>query len=281
MIAAGFRAMGTTVAVTAADDAGIETTRLLFAQIEDRLSRFRPESELSRVNDAVAPVRVSAMLADVLALAAELRSRTGGLVDVGVGRDVDRWGYDRTFEDVPEQMASAPGEGTPGGWRLEGRTLVRSPGTSIDLGGIAKGWACDVAVDRGLADLVAAGGDVRSAHPEAAVEVADRHGDVVATVGLGRRALATSSIAHRRWVVGGEEAHHIIDPRTGRPAVTPVVSATVVAATATEAEAGAKAVLILGADGLAWASRQPWIEGALVVWEDGAVYATPDLELAA
>jgi thiamine biosynthesis lipoprotein ApbE len=66
-----------------------------------------------------------------------------------------------------------------------------------------------------------------------------------------------------------------------RPVETPIVSATVVAETATEAEAGAKAVLILGVEGLAWAATQPWISGALAFWEDGSVYATPGLGLVA
>ena len=70
----------------------------------------------------------------------------------------------------------------------------------------------------------------------------------------------------------GREAHHIIDPRTMRPAITPVVSASVITETAAEAEAGAKAVLILGADGLKWADSQPWIRQAVVVWHDGSVY---------
>jgi thiamine biosynthesis lipoprotein len=76
-------------------------------------------------------------------------------------------------------------------------------------------------------------------------------------------------------------AHHLIDPRTGRPADTPILSATVVAGTATEAEAGAKAVLLLGEDGLSWAADQAWIEAALAVWHDGSVFGTKGLKLAA
>jgi hypothetical protein len=54
----------------------------------------------------------------------------------------------------------------------------------------------------------------------------------------------------------------------------------VTATTATEAEVGAKSVLLQGADGLVWASQQDWILGALVVWHDSSVYATKDLEVA-
>jgi len=65
------------------------------------------------------------------------------------------------------------------------------------------------------------------------------------------------------------------------PVDSPVLSASVVAATASDAEAGAKAVLIHGADGLAWADARDWVNSALVVWDDGSVYATRDLEWAA
>lgn len=283
MIAGCFRAMGTTVAVTTAGDAGLEATRMLFADLEATLSRFRPESELSRVNDTGArSVQVSHRLADVLTVAAGLRDRTGGLVDVGVGAEVVAWGYDRSFELMPDRVGSAPPPaGPPGTWSIQGDRLTRTPGTRIDLGGVAKGWACDLAVEGGLASMVSAGGDVRSVLPEATVDVLDPAGRVVARVMLGAAALATSTTSRRRWMAGDVAAHHIIDPRTGRPARTPVVSATVVAATAVEAEAGAKSVLLRGAAGLAWAEDQSWIDGAIAVWEDGAVYATVGTELAA
>ena len=65
------------------------------------------------------------------------------------------------------------------------------------------------------------------------------------------------------------------------PSVGPVLQASAITATALEAEAAAKAILLQGADGLAWADRQPWIRGALAVWRDGSVYATTGLEMAA
>ena len=282
MIAACFRAMGTTVSVTATDEHGVEATRALFVDIESVLSRFIPTSELSMANASTAPsVRVSPKFAQVLNVAAELNRRTDGLVDVGVGAEVVAWGYDRSFEAMPDVVAASPPPLPGGWWELDGDTLTRPPGTAIDLGGVAKGWTCDLAVERGLALMVSAGGDVRSAIDSATVDVADPAGTVVATVDLGHGALATSSTARRRWTAGDRPAHHIIDPRTGDPATTPVVSATVIASTAAEAEAAAKAVLIRGADGLAWADEQPWIGGAIVIWHDGAVYAITGTELAA
>lgn len=282
MIAATFPAMGTTVAVTASDEEGVAATRAWFEEVEQCASRFRPTSELSRLNDGRDPaVPVSAMLAGLLAAADAMRRRTRGLVDPAVGGDVVRWGYDTTFAEVRDRASVADRDAETPPWIVSGGTVCRAPGVRLDLGGIAKGWTADRAVERGLAAIVSAGGDVRSAHPDAEVQVLGPDGDVVATVGLGRRALATSSVSRRRWSVGGRTAHHIIDPRTGAPAVSPIVSATVVAATAVEAEAGAKAMLLHGLDGLAWAAAQPWLDGGIAVWADGSVFATTGLEVAA
>jgi thiamine biosynthesis lipoprotein len=226
-------------------------------------------------------IELSPLLSELLGAASEMRHRTDGLVDVGLGAALTAWGYDRTFEEVTDRRTAPRSMLQPPRWGLDGNTLVRRPGVGIDLGGIAKGWTCDRAVEEGLATLVSAGGDVRSSDPEAEVEILDPWDTVTAVVPLGVGALATSSTTRRRWRMGETVAHHIIDPTTMAPAVTPILSASVLATTAVEAEAGAKAVLLEGADGLAWASRRPWIRGALVVWHDGNVYATKGMEVAA
>ena len=224
---------------------------------------------------------MSPLLAEILAAAAAVRSLTGGLVDAGVGQAVRAWGYDRTFNEIgPLAAAPAAPLGSPA-WEVAGRTLRRGPGTLLDLGGVAKGWTCDRAVEAGHAVVVSAGGDVRSADGRTEVEVRGIGDAVVARLQLGVGALATSSTLRRRWQAGGEAAHHLIDPRTMAPARSPVVSATAVAATALEAEAGAKALLLLGEDGLAWAEAQAWLQGALVVWHDGSVFATTGTRVAA
>jgi thiamine biosynthesis lipoprotein len=282
MIAAEFAAMGTTISVTAADETGIAATERWFAEVEAVCSRFLPESELTRVNGHAGPrVPLSPLLADVMQAADQVRSLTGGLVDAGVGSDVVRWGYDRTFSQVVDKLHAPAPDALDRRWRLDDGHLIRPSGMRVDLGGIAKGWSADRAIQTGYADIVSAGGDIASAHPDCVVEVLGTDEDVVATVKVGVGALATSSVTRRTWRVAAGKAHHVIDPRTGAPAQTPVLSATVLARTAVAAEAGAKAVLIRGADGLAWAGRQTWIDGAIVVWSDGAVYASTGLDLAA
>ncbi len=273
-----FRAMGTEIVAFGSDGSGVAE---FFAEAEAVFSRFDPDSQLSTLNaDPRSSVDVTPEMAACLRAAAELRLRTGGLVDPAVGNSVAAWGYDRSFEVVDDLSHPEPVEEI-GRWTVSGHSVRRKPGVKLDLGGIAKGWTADVAVERGLAKVISAGGDVRSADPNATVSIEDPWGEIAATVRLGAGGLATSSSTRRRWRVGDGNAHHIIDPRRLRPAVSPVFSATVTAATAVEAEAGAKAVLLHGERGLAWAGRQDWITAALVVWHDGNVFATTGWEMAA
>jgi thiamine biosynthesis lipoprotein len=281
MIYLTFRAMGTGVETWCRDQDAASELRARFEEVESVCSRFRPDSELSRINAAGAGgLIVSELLAEVMTAASRARDLTDGLVDVGVGSGVIDWGYDDSFELVT-RLDRTPAPGTPPEWSLHGRSLWRSANTRIDLGGIAKGWTSDRVVEQGLATVASAGGDIRSVDPDTVVSVLDPWGEVAARIRLGAGALATSSITRRRWMVGAREVCHVIDPRTMEPVLTPVLSATVVARSAADAEAAAKAVLIRGEDGLAWASEQSWIDAALVVWHDGTVYATPGIEVAA
>lgn len=281
MIYTSFRAMGTEVEVWADRPDQESAVQDLFEEVEAVCSRFRPNSELSQINaDSSVTHALSPLLAEVVEAADKARSDTNGLVDIGVGAAVADWGYARTFAEVAD-LDHVPGPRSLPHWQLEDRTLVKSPETRLDLGGIAKGWTCDGAVDRGLCQVASAGGDMRSSHPETTASVFDPLGNLVARVRVGRGALATSSVGKRRWRVEGREVSHLMDPRSMTPVETPIVSATVVAATAVEAEAGAKAMLLLGEEGLAWVDEQAWISAALAVWHDGSVFATTGLEVAA
>jgi thiamine biosynthesis lipoprotein len=171
-----FPAMGTAVSVVAeaaAADQAADQVRRLFAEWEQRLSRFRPDSELSRLNARPGrPVVVSELLLDVLAAALRAARATRGLYDPTLLRALERLGYDRSFEKLGEAVPAAP-EPVPagGGWRRveldpRARTVTLPPGVGVDLGGIAKGMAVDAAVERlrmldVRAAMVSAGGDLR------------------------------------------------------------------------------------------------------------------------
>jgi thiamine biosynthesis lipoprotein len=281
MIDFGFKAMGTSIEAWSSRHGAREGLRSWFEDVEQACSRFREDSELSQVNRSTgATIELSGILAEVVRAGDRARYLTDGLVDIGVGTGVVAWGYDRTYEAVTS-IASPPAATAAPCWSLDSRTLTRSSSTRLDLGGIAKGWACDQAVQRGLVGVVAAGGDVMSSDPRTVVSIVDPWGAVAARVRLGVGGLATSSVARRRWKVGTREVSHLIDPRTMEPIQTPILSASVIAGSAVDAEAGAKAVMLHGEDGLAWADATEWIESAIVVWHDGSVYATPGTQVAA
>ena len=259
--------MGTEVAVLAPPEALTEATRAVAAVFETWeacLSRFRPESELSRLNRAGAG-EVSALLLMVLEAAIAAARRTHGVFDPTLLPHLVAAGYDRDFggldADRPAPAAAPPAPAT-GAWRgIEidhERRRVRLPaGAGLDLGGIAKGMAVDAAsseLDRRNLPYhaVDAGGDlvVKGTPPglecwPVGVEVGE--GEEV-VVGLHVGALATSSVLGRRWRMAGEERHHLIDPRTGVSARTAIVSATAAAPTCEAAEVAAKTALILGAE---------------------------------
>lgn len=275
-----FRAMGTEIEAWVAP--GADGSRLVdwFEAVEAECSRFRDDSSLSRLNsDRGNRARVGGILAEVMESAEQVREKTDGLVDIGAGAAVTAWGYTRSFDDRLG-LAEAPDFIAPGEWSVSGGWVEKGDGVQFDLGGVAKGWTCDRAVESGLAVVVSAGGDIRSAHPETTVPIIDPWGEEATKVMLGTGALATSSRTKRTWLVGAERVSHVIDPRTMAPTSSPILSASVVTRSALDAEAGAKAVLLMGEYGLTWADRTPWIDSALAIWTDGSVYGTHQVRIA-
>jgi thiamine biosynthesis lipoprotein len=262
-----FRAMNTDVAVfapagTPAAEAALATRiAALFAAAEQRFSRFSDTSELTRLNRAIGPVAVSPALFAMLGRARAYAHATAGLVDAGIGAAVIAAGYDRSFS--PGRLDRATPVVRPRRASVlelvlddAAGTVTRPPHVTIDLGGVAKGATVDAAA--ALADEVAvdAGGDaaLRGAGPDGAgwiVDVEDPRDParVLATVRIRDGAVATSAPNRRRWRCGSEVAHHLIDPRTGRPAITDLAQATVLAPTAELADVLAKAAFLLGAAG--------------------------------
>lgn len=281
MIRDSFPAMGTTAEVIVESTEMLRRARGWFAMVEERFSRFLPDSELSLINSSDrSSIDVSPAMADVLSLAAEMRERTEGVVDPSVGQAVIDWGYEKTFDQV-EDLKSAPPAQSRGSWSIHGKTLMKEPSTRLDLGGIVKGWVADRAVEDGLCKLASVGGDMRSIIANAEAEVVDDLSGNSVIVRLGEGGLATSSTTTRRWLAGGKAAHHLIDPRTMAPARTPSRTTTALCDSAVEAEAAAKAVLIHGEDGLRWADSTSWVRAAMATWHDGSTYATKGWEMAA
>jgi thiamine biosynthesis lipoprotein len=282
-----FRSMGTVVTLVAPRETGERTFRSAAAKVEHvfrredrRFSRFRTDSELSRVNAAAGQwVQVSHPFAVLTERALRAATETDGLFDPTVLPALAAAGYDRDWAEVEargdaedEELAAIRREFAAlmikhstacGAWReisLDGTNLRIPEGAALDFGGIAKGWTVDRAAGK-LSNLrwaiVNAGGDLRvvGTPPRAGLEIGieDPH-DARAEalrLGLSLGALATTSVTVRAW---GQGNHQVIDPRTSLPAMTEVVQATVWGETCADAEVWSKAALLRGPEILDWIS---------------------------
>jgi thiamine biosynthesis lipoprotein len=271
-------ALGTTVRVVLtqpdAMTAVAALTRSALAALDAAASRFRDDSELSQANRASGTrTRVGPVMRDATAASLRMARATGGLVDPTVGADVVAAGYDRRFADLdsttPRTVAPLPARRAcwadvvllpddSGAW------LTVPAGTRLDLGAVAKAWLSDslaaaatTLVPGGV--LVDLGGDLRvTGRPprDGWVIGLPPGADGQRVIAIQSGGLATSAQDVRRWATTDGPAHHVVDPRTGRPAVSPWRAVSVHAATATEANAASTAALILGEAAPAWLGRQ-------------------------
>ncbi|NJP99191.1 FAD:protein FMN transferase [Streptomyces zingiberis] len=276
-----FRALGTTAVLLTTGPAGagvslpaLRALRAELAAVDAACSRFRPDSELSRVNATAGsgrPVPVGPLLAEAVTVALRAAEDTGGAVDPTVGPAVSALGYDRTFDEVPPGTPEPSPRPRPAvgrravGWD-PGLRLLRLPaGGALDLGATAKALAADRAARRaadaaGCGVLVNLGGDLSVAGPPPAggwrIALADDHagprpaaGPVV-TVGAG--GLATSGTTVRSWRRGGRLRHHLVDPATGTSAPVVWRTASVAAASCVAANTAATAAVVLGERAPEW-----------------------------
>ena len=278
---ASFRAMSTQVNLLCPLQSPREEQMLahfvaeLFQASERRFSRFREDSELSRLNRDP-ELQTSLSLTAALARAEQYRQLTGGLFDIRVGQALHRCGYDRSFQpgglDRAEPVAplEPPSESAP----------------SLDLGGMIKGHT----VDRARALLPAcsvldAGGDIAlvGAGPDGRgwpVEIEDpRNAEAtLLTLRVADCAVATSAKNRRTWQRAGELQHHLIDPRTQRPSQSDLLQATVVASSTELAEVLAKAAFVGGSEVARRLMRVCDTQGVFVR-EDGSWFLVGQLEV--
>lgn len=246
----------------------------LVDDIESRISIYRDSSEFSRLNATAATAwqRVSADTFALLEKAMELSGRTGGGFDIAAGRLVRTWGFLERQGRTPSAHDLATALGASGSrWleldRVGRRVRFTRPGVELNPGAIGKGWALDRAVDQlvaaGITSCLLHGGSssVRAVGRQGpgprddhgGWPVGIRHplrpGVRLATIALTDRALGTSGSGTQFFIDRGRKLGHILDPRTGHPAEG-VLSATVLAPTAAEADALATAAYVLGPAGL-------------------------------
>lgn len=308
LIEAGFRAMGTDVHVLVhqapPERAGSPTTpraadlveqiRCRIEELEARWSRFRADSELSRLNHSGGrPMVVSPVTSLLLQRAVWAWQVTGGRFDPTVLHSLLGAGYDRDFDAItaPATATGAahrehlmnrptPAPGCDGILVDPATNLVMTPpGVGVDPGGIGKGMAADLAATEAVsagatAALVSLGGDLRvsgTAPPEGWEIELDHHVSAGARVNLRAGAVATSSVLRRRWRTPAGPAHHVIDPRSGAPSTGRAVAVSVVAGEAWWAEVLATAILVGHRDDVptGWIDDLLGTAGALLTASDG------------
>jgi thiamine biosynthesis lipoprotein len=279
-----FRAMGCAMMATV-DSSTQDATAILnalpaqFEAWEQCLSRFRDDSELSRLNHSHGQwTPVSSTLWAVLMHSIWGARESNGLVTPTLLAALEAAGYDRSFDALQADTQPRPVLNVKHSWRdIEvdaGRCAVRLPfDLRIDLGGVAKGWAAQEAarmLSKYGTALVDAGGDIAVMGGPLLIGIADPFvpEQSLAVVSVANAAVATSGRDYRRWQVNGAWQHHIIDPRTLAPAQTDVLTASAIAPDADSAEVAAKTMLILGSErGLAWIEWRGW--AALLALENG------------
>jgi thiamine biosynthesis lipoprotein ApbE len=282
---ATFRVFGTTAVLLVTDQAQLASARLIadaeLAAVDKACSRFRPDSELSVLNNSAGRLtRVSELFAELIAEALRAAEITDGDVDPTVGAALVAAGYDRDFGELATARAPAADAGqvpdsadaanlVPG-WRnvrldLDTRHVRLDNGARLDLGSSAKAWSADRCAGRiadrlGCGALVSLGGDIAVAGPSPHdgwhVRTTDDHAAGAdapgQTVAIRSGGLATSSTTVRAWESGGKAMHHIIDPRTGAPVVSPWRTVSVAAGTCVDANTASTAAIIRGESAPRW-----------------------------
>jgi len=276
----------------AALDAALEAAEAEMRRIEDLMTDWRP-SPLTALNAAAGkgPQVVDRELAAIVSRALQMGLLTGGAFDPSYAGVGTLWDFKKKPPRVPSPDEVARALERVGYQRIridaEAGTVDLPEGMRIGLGGIAKGYGVDRAMevlrDRGIEHaLVNAGGDLKALGLDgpAPWEIAIKHPRdrerVIAVLQVSNTALVTSGDYERFFEHEGQRFHHILDPRTGYPS-TGAMSATVVAPNAEFADALATALCVMGPDsGIALIESLPRVEAILVAM-DGRVHASTGL----
>jgi thiamine biosynthesis lipoprotein len=270
-------------------------------RVERSLTRFDPQSDLCQLNAAAGRwAAASPLLFNAVAAAIAGAKASDGLFDPTLADQMEAAGYDRDYgllaRSAEAGAASAGAAAPAGGWRgiqldAQQRRIFLPEGARLDLGGIAKGWAADVALAGTLRSfrnvIVNVGGDLalrgqRKPGGLWAVGIRNPLRDHLpgptpnrAVITFGQGGLATSGATRRWWYTGQELKHHLLDPRTGRPiniwihqdreapAITPdparlIATATALAKSGALAEVAAKVALLRGYPAALEAVEDAW-----------------------
>lgn len=258
----------------------------LLDRVDRAASRFRPDSALSKANaQAGRPSPIPRLLVDLVDAALQAAAQTEGLVDPTLGRTLCALGYDRDLAAVQRNGARVQPTLPRRTWQDvhldRGAGLLTVPlGSAIDLGATAKAYVADHAAAAlharyGTAVMVELGGDIAVAghRPDTwCITVAEREGEAGQLLLLRHGGLVTSTTTVRHWRRGEDDLHHIVDPRTGRPADGPWRTVSVAAPRALAANVASTAAIVLGDEALTWLTDRAI--AARLVAHDGEIITT-------
>jgi thiamine biosynthesis lipoprotein len=287
-----------TVVADSADQAGkaIQSAFSTIGKFGDRINFFSPTSELSDINRnaGVRPVKVSPDTLDIIEKAVSVSEKSGGAFDATVGAETSLWDFHKKIKPPDEQIRKNLHLVNYRNIIIDkekSTVFLKEKGMLLDLGGIAKGYAADLAVAdlkrNGItAGIVANAGDIRvfGRKPDGSpwkVGIENpRHesssDEIIAKVKLVDKAISTSGDYQRYFILDGKRYHHLIDPATGHPAYG-CRSVSVIADRGAFTDAFSTAVFVLGPEKGMKLVREMGMD-AVIVKDDGTIMTTPGLK---
>lgn len=274
-------------------EAAVKAAGAELLRLEALFSISRPKSDVSRINAAGGyAVRLSPDTAALLAEALALSAETGGAFDVSIEPVVRLWGFydDRQRPPAPDEIARALALCDYTRLCLDGLDLRLDAGQGVDLGGIGKGYAsdrmADILRDRGVSGaLLSLGGNVYALGEReggGAWRVALRdpwdESAVLGVIEASNCAIITAGSYQRSFEADGQTYHHIMDPETGCPAQSGLLSVTVIAESGTRADALSTALFVMGEERAKAFWRADGGFDMILVTEDGRILPTAGAE---
>ncbi|RDE34641.1 FAD:protein FMN transferase [Parageobacillus thermoglucosidasius] len=294
-----FNGMGTTIkAEVMACKPSLDWKELIqtwFATFESICSRFRRDSELTKLNQSPVSklIPIHPVLYDVLQLAFQYAMKTEFYFNPFVGTILKNMGYEQPFQKrraFHEYKENENGYRVPSNKSLsffpDQKAVMKHINEEIDLGGIGKGWSVDKAYrllrDQGVHQgVIDAGGDmVIWGDLSRKIGVANpfAENEDIAQFVISAGAVATSNILYRSWNIKGRTFHHIINGQTGKNPESDVVQATVLASHVSEAEVIAKILCMLPAqEGIQWLKKHFPKAACIIVNKNGQLLITPSI----
>ena len=276
------------------DEAILKEALDLCAEYEALFSITAEGSDVWRINHAGGePIEVAPQTAELIRAGLEFGELSGGMFDITIGRLSTLWDFTgRSGVPAEADIASALASVDYRQVSVINNTVqISDPEAWIDLGGIAKGYLADKAADflkeRGVRSAVIdLGGNIVTVGQKSdgsvwRVGVTKPFGersDLIGIIEAGESSIVSAGVYERQFVENGVRYHHILDPYTGMPVISDVVSATVVSDSSTNGDALSTTLVLLGSESAeATINRVFGVIGALLVLDSGEILRYGDI----